>query len=147
MPEAQAFGFPWSAPAVCHRCARLALLCPQFQLVWRRASETQAILSGCEPDQERGSSLHPVVESPRSRQQGYSVHGEDKSGKVEAENEREGSAARVGQGYDPHLGGYVRQDTSSRGSANQSESDGDQNAQLLLKPRMSLASTFPTVAT
>lgn len=104
MPEGEAFGCQYSAPAVCHRCARLALLCLQSLLVWHRASETQAFLDGRAPDRGHGSSLHPVAESTLSRQQGYMVHEEDKSGKVEGENEREGSAVHAGQGYAPNLG-------------------------------------------
>src|SRR5579863_8441207 len=101
MPEAEAFGSQCSAPAAYDRCARLALLCPQSPLVWRRASKTQAFLDGCEPDRGHGNSLHPVVESTLSRQQEYIGHEGDKSGKVEGENERAGSAVRAGQGYAP----------------------------------------------
>lgn len=104
MPGAEAFGSQCSVLAASHRCVRLGQRFLQHLLVWHTACETQAILSGCEPDRGHDNSLHPVVESTLLQQQGYIVHEEDKSGKVEVENEREGSAVHAGQGYDPNLG-------------------------------------------
>src|SRR5450759_365010 len=140
MPEAEAFCCQCSALAACHRYARLALPYPQYLLVWRRVSETQAFLDGCEPDEEPCSSLHLVAESKLLRKPGYIVYEEDKSGRVEGGNEREGSAVRACRGYDPNLGWCALQDRSPGALANQSEIGGDQNAQLLLRPMTYLAS-------
>jgi hypothetical protein len=49
MSEAEAFSFPWSGPAVCHRCVQLVRLCPPSRLIWRSVSATQAFLDGSQP--------------------------------------------------------------------------------------------------
>jgi len=49
----------------------------------------------------------------------YIVHEGDKSGRVEAGSEREGSAFRACQGYGPNLGWYAQQDQSPVEPANQ----------------------------
>jgi hypothetical protein len=68
------------------------------------------------------------------------VHEEDKSGRVEAGNEREGSAFHACRGYGPKLGWAVRLDRSLSAPANQCASGCAQNAQLLVRPMKYLAS-------